>query len=775
MTAGVALACLGVLVGSDVLLHPERAIVGWNPVSDYQIMTWSLTWWPWAIGHGADPLHTHLLWAPVGFPTLWITAIPALALFALPVTLTLGPLLAYNALMFAAVGLAAGCAYLLCRELTGKTTPAVVGGLMFGLSPYMIGHTLSQHLNLTWIWPIPLVAWAIVRRFRGTWPNTRTFVAALAALLLVELGTSLEVFLDLTLVLCIAFVIAVAGPMRRDAIRTGMGVAFAYAVCLPLIGAVAYLALTTPHGALAYPPADYSIDAVNLVVPTQLSLLGAWGPVQGLSKHFVGNIGEQDGYLGLPAIVLVALAARARWRQGAWFALCLLIVLMVLSLGPLLTVQGRPVVGLPLSTARAPVLSDVLPARFSVFTMLLAACLASVWLALERRPWVRGVVAVLVLASLVPNVALSGRIQHAWGYSNVARFSTERAPAGFSLPGKNVLVLPTGDRTAAMYWQVRGHMRFRLAIPATPFVPRPLRAEPTVIGLLDETLLSVDGERLAAARLRAYLAQERIDAVAVTSAAPRWTSIAALATDSRPRRVGSALVYGVDRRLPGLPAVGEVASAGPLSAWIRFDGRRGHLEVRLGAGPAVSVSAPSGDAEQTDVAVGADGRAAVLFTEWHGDTLLVRVATHEHGGPWRVATVDRRTQPVWSPSIVVAPGGATVATWIDEVQPLRLVRAAARVAGGRWQGTVTLDDADGLAAVELAAGGDGTVLLAWHDSLANEERVRVATYSQAGWARTMTVGSAVPSLELRALGGNASLVQWRAGGHIHIWRREETR
>lgn len=769
--------CLGVLVGSDVLVHPERAIVGSNPASDYQIMTWSLSWWPWAIGHGVDPLHTHLLWAPGGFPTVWITAIPALALLALPVTLTLGPLLAYNALMFAAVGLAAGCAYLLCRELTGRTAPAIVGGLMFGLSPYMLGHTLSQHLNLTWVWPIPLVAWAIVRRFRGGWPNTRTFVAALAVLLVVELGTSLEVFLDLTLVLCIAFVIAVAGPMRRGAIRTGVDVAFAYAVCMPLIGAVAYLALTTPHGALAYPPADYSTDAVNVVVPTQLSLLGAWGPVQGLSKHFVGNIGEQDGYLGLPAIVLVALAARARWRQGAWFALSLLVVVFVLSLGPLLTVQGRPVVGLPFSTARAPVLSDILPARMSVFTMLLAACLASIWLAVERRVWIRAGFAVLVLASLLPNVALSGRVQHAWAaISNVARFSTARAPTGFSLSGKNVLVLPTGDRTAAMYWQVRSHMRFRLAMPGTPFVPHRLLAEPTVIGLLDETLPSVDGERLAAARLRAYLAQERIDAVAVTPpAAARWSRIARLATDTRPRRIGSALVYDVGSRLPGLTATGEVSSAGLLSAWIRYDGRRGHVEVQLGAGPAVSVSAPSGDAEQTAAAVGTDGRAAVLFTEWHGDTLLVRTATHDAGDRWRVATVDRRDQPVWSPSIMIARGGTTVATWVDEVQPLRLVRAAARVPGGRWQGTVTLDHADGLAAVELAAGGDGSVLLAWHDNLANEERVRVATYSAAGWARTRTVGSAVPSLDLRAFDGRASLVEWWAGGHIHVWRREETR
>ena len=59
--AGLLAACaaaavaVGVLVGPAVLLHPGRAIVGANPSSEFQIMTWSLAWWPWALRHGVDP------------------------------------------------------------------------------------------------------------------------------------------------------------------------------------------------------------------------------------------------------------------------------------------------------------------------------------------------------------------------------------------------------------------------------------------------------------------------------------------------------------------------------------------------------------------------------------------------------------------------------------------------------------------------------------------------------------------------------------------------
>ncbi|MGB2876226.1 MAG: hypothetical protein WBB76_12230, partial [Gaiellaceae bacterium] len=71
LAGALTVAAVCVLVGGSVLLHPGRSAVGFNPASDFQIMTWSLEWWPWAIGRGVDPLHTHLLWPPGGFPTLW--------------------------------------------------------------------------------------------------------------------------------------------------------------------------------------------------------------------------------------------------------------------------------------------------------------------------------------------------------------------------------------------------------------------------------------------------------------------------------------------------------------------------------------------------------------------------------------------------------------------------------------------------------------------------------------------------------------------------------
>src|SRR5712691_3905980 len=238
--AGLGISCalaalvVCVLVVPGVLVHPSGAAVGLNPASDFQVMTWSLEWWPWAVGHGVDLLHTYLLWPPEGFSTLWMTTIPVPALLATPVTLTAGPLVAYNLLILLSVVLATGAAYLLCRELTDRLAPSIAGGLLFGLSPYMLGHMLSQHLDLTFVFPIPLLVLLVVRHVRGRRSGGR-FVVGFAVLLLVELGSSFELFVDLTLIGAVGLALALLGGRWRPAlIRVSALVGLAYAVCLPI-------------------------------------------------------------------------------------------------------------------------------------------------------------------------------------------------------------------------------------------------------------------------------------------------------------------------------------------------------------------------------------------------------------------------------------------------------------------------------------------------------------------------------------------------------------
>ena len=672
--AGLAFACLlsavafGALVGSAVLLHPRSAAVGHNPSSDYQIMTWSLAWWPWAIRHGVDPTYTHLLWAPGGFSTLWMTTIPTASLLAVPITLTAGPLAAFNLLMILATVLATAAGYLLCRELTGRNAPSVLGGLIFGLSPYMLGHSLSQHLNLVLVFPLPLLVLLVVRHARGRTSSTR-LVSGFAASLIVLLGASLELFVDFTVLAVVVFTIAIAagGSQRRAFLRIASLVGTGYGICLPILLPIGLVALSQPHAPLRSSPSDYATDLLNILVPTSTLAIGAVHSTREVSRHFVGNIGERDGYLGLPLLVVSAAAVRLAWRRGAWILGAAMLAALLLSLGPYLTVAGRPIVHFPVSLASLPLLRDALPGRFSLFTSLAAACLCAIWLAAPHRRGAKPIVVVLLVASLVPNFWSGSAVPGAWAISNVVSWSTPHISRGFLTrgwssrikPGSNVLVLPTGDRSSASFWQAISGMRFTLAFPATPFVPPALAADPVVARLADDALPQLDGADVGGARLRAFLLSRDIRTVVVTSPArARWSRLVARATRSQPFALGDVQVYHLPRVLPPLSAEGALSETGAggshVAAWLRFDGYRARLLACVWTaarplGVVAVLSTPAADAEGSADAINAQGKAAVAFTEWRAPRLLLRVASYTRSS-WSVATLDQRSTPIWSAS-----------------------------------------------------------------------------------------------------------------------------
>src|ERR1700746_2577201 len=51
---------------------------------DPNFYVWGLRWWPYAIGHGLNPLYSHQIAAPAGHSLAWVTTAPPLALVAAP-------------------------------------------------------------------------------------------------------------------------------------------------------------------------------------------------------------------------------------------------------------------------------------------------------------------------------------------------------------------------------------------------------------------------------------------------------------------------------------------------------------------------------------------------------------------------------------------------------------------------------------------------------------------------------------------------------------------
>jgi hypothetical protein len=427
--------------------------------SDTQIFIWFLAWWPWAVAHHANLLHTGLVWQPLGMPVMWVTSVPLLALLAAPVTLLAGPVLSYNLLLLMLPVASAFCAYLLCRRIiamaigfdsstpamagTGSFPAALVGGYLFGFSSYETAANLAT-INLGFALFVPCLVLLALRRLAGE--VSRPATVALAGLMMAcQFLVSVEIFATITVFAFITWLVALRtlpdmrGRLRlllADAVITGLVVLL---VLSPFLASMArhahYLALPAKW------PYIFTANLVNFYIPTTLTWLGGQAAAP-ISAHFIGDLQEQGAFLGLPLIAILYLYARRNYRlpQGR-FLIFLLLVLIIASLGPRLWIGG----------IHLPLLSAALPARFAMFTALAAAVIAALWIG-QGRPW-RIAIGVLACVALLPRPHVSmaiptsvffapGRVQQALG------------------PQPRLLVLPFGSRGPSTYWQMQNRFGY---------------------------------------------------------------------------------------------------------------------------------------------------------------------------------------------------------------------------------------------------------------------------------------------------------------------------
>jgi hypothetical protein len=516
-----------------VLAHPGREIIGSG--NDPQLFIWSLAWWPHAVLHGHNPFVSHVLWAPTGANLVWSTSIPGLALLLTPVTVAVGPVVAYNVAAVALPALAGLTAFLLCRHVTRSFWASLAGGYLYGFSSFMLGHELA-HLHLTSSFLVPLAA-LFVLRFLESDLDGRGLVWRLTPVLVFQFLFGTEVFFMLALCLVVGAGLAwVVVPRVRGRLRQGIApVLGAYAVAAIVLAPFLYYAVTSPQGVVTPTTTQNPDDLVTFAFPTTLSAVGGQ-----LAVHFVNYsspiMAEAGQYLGLPALAIIALFAWRRWRRPASRFLVLALVLAGLAtLGPKLRVRAHNLFPLPWRAVQSlPLFDNTLPARFALFVSLVACLIVAIWAAGGSPRWLRVVLTVGAVVAIAPRLSTG-----AW-------HSTPPVPAFISAglyskclpPGANVLVVPPPFRNAALLWQEKAGFRFRLADGGlNDDVPRSYPARGTMLQILGNNV-PPGGARalLAAAR------KQQVDAIAVyPSSDNEWTSL--LDPVLRKHLVGGVALY----------------------------------------------------------------------------------------------------------------------------------------------------------------------------------------------------------------------------------------
>ena len=470
---GIALAVYSgaalLLFGLPVLGHFASRFVG-RPTSDSYLFLWSLGWWPHAVGHALNPFFTKVVWAPTGYNLAWATTIPGPSLVLWPLTRAFGPAASYNLLALLSPALSAWTAFVLCRRVTQRFWPSLVGGYVFGFSTYELGH-LRGHPNLSVVFLVPVCAYLLLRRFDGTL-STRAFVPLMALALVGEFSVSIEVFATMTLfgavTLAIAMLLSSPAGRRRLLSTVGwLGVAYVVtgAVVSPYLYAMA--AYPTPFRVVPVHFVRASTDLANLVIPNSVTALGN-GSFRDIAVHFARPLPVGGSYIGIILLaVLLHFAWSARRTMVGKLLIATFLVILLFSLGPVLKLSGPTGVPMPWKLfMKLPLIHRALPGRFMMYGFLVLAVVVAIWVTVGGRlAWARWLVAAAGAVLLLPNLGLS--------------FAAKAEPPPFFAEGLYRRVLSPGEMVVpsaipvarSMLYQAETGMYFR--IPAGYFGSSP--------------------------------------------------------------------------------------------------------------------------------------------------------------------------------------------------------------------------------------------------------------------------------------------------------------
>lgn len=510
--------------------------------ADPTVYMWFLAWWPHALLHGINPFVTHALFAPGEINLGAVDLVPGAALLATPITLLFGPLVSYNVLALAAPVLAAIFTFLLCRYVSQSFFAALVGGYIFGFSPYMLGH-MQGHLDLLLTFPIP-AAVHLTLRLIDERVGRRAFVALMGLLLAFLFLSQPELTLTFVILGACAFAAAMLlVPTERGRIAAAIGPVLAAGAAAALVTSVfIYYELTgdVTNGFFAGFGNTYVADALGFLAPTPVIRLGrSW--FSAVTAAFTAGTPENGVYVGFVLALVIARYAITRWAKPVTRVLLALLTLVVLlMLGSHLHVDGHPTIPLPWNLLDGlPMLFKVAPVRMAVYMFLIVALVVAMWLGQPRQGRLgkaKWVVAAIGVATLVPNIG-SG-LWHS--QTPNPAFFTSSEYRSVLRPDETVLALPFATWDYSMLWQAETGFRFDMAdgyvgALAPPSYTRDLGMPP----------LSTPQIHPDAAALQDYLADRRVNTVLVDAANPQqWPqTLAAIGLHSR--LVGGVLVYPV--------------------------------------------------------------------------------------------------------------------------------------------------------------------------------------------------------------------------------------
>ncbi|MFD1081736.1 glycosyltransferase family protein [Micromonospora andamanensis] len=353
--------------------------------------------------HGEFPFFTEQFNYPDGVNLMANTAILALGIPMVPVTLLFGPAVTFVLLVtLGLAGTASAWYFVLSRHVVNNRLAAVVGGWFCGFSPAMLSHA-SWHPNIISQFLLPFIVWRVMVITRSTRPYRD---GALLALLVTAQAFINEEILLFTAMGCGIFLIAVVVQRPGLWSASWRPLAKALATCTVVAGSLlAYPLYIQFAGPMAYhglsdAVRDYGNDIAAYFAPGSPTI----GGNQRANVNLAPNYSEENAFFGWSlALIAVGIVLWLRREVLVRALAATAAFYTILSLGERISWWDRELIVGPWEwLVRLPLLDAVVPTRFGMITSVVVAVLLA--LAIERTSTLsmdRRTVRTLTVAGLV--------------------------------------------------------------------------------------------------------------------------------------------------------------------------------------------------------------------------------------------------------------------------------------------------------------------------------------------------------------------------------------
>lgn len=412
---------LSILVTWPIAIHFTRGIVGRVEGVDAYQNAWNLWWVSYAVTHGLSPFTTHLLYYPDGVSLFWQTLGFSQGILALPVTLTAGPVAAFNFIVVTSFILAGYFTFVLVRHLTASTTAALVAGTVFAFSPFHLEKVLDGNLEVAAIQWVPCFVFVLYRLLeRPAW-----IWALLSGVLLlwVSLGSWYYGLFCVIYTGCAIMTWLLFRPLAQ-------GVRYLFWGSIPLVLWALVLApqimmLAHSGDALLFDmrgiQVERSADLMDFFLPNPAHPW--WGPaITTMRASIYPHAVLWNVALGSVGIALAIVGGVTTW-QHSWRWMVLLLATLLLALGPTLRIAGYDT-GMPLPFALLKDLPGIRagqrPNHMALLSTLMVAILAgygTAWMSVRlirrkegirsyRSSWCLGLTLIAAIVAIDGNAGL---------------------------------------------------------------------------------------------------------------------------------------------------------------------------------------------------------------------------------------------------------------------------------------------------------------------------------------------------------------------------------